>query len=607
MLPHLARRGPDAEGIVTWPGVAFGHRRLAILDLSQLGNQPMVSDDGNIGLVFNGCIYNFLELREDLTKSGIRFRSESDTEVLLRGYQEWGIEKLVSQCRGMFAFAIWDAPRRTLYLVRDRLGVKPLVYAENGDQIGFSSTISALRACGAGGQMDPDAVLEFLEFGYITDERSIYRDVKKLPPATILEWRDGHASQRCYWSPPPVDESSKISFNEAVEETERLIVESVRLRLCSDVPIGALLSGGIDSTLVCWAMKQLNADVKAFTVGTPGDSSDESAQAAEIAKRLGIAHEVVTLGSLGEPALAQLAEAFSEPFASQSALGLMRVSAAVKPLATVLLTGDGGDDVYLGYPYFYNAWRAQRLARRLPQVAPQLWGPMRPIFEASTGTRRAKNFIDYTVGGLGAYTRVRDGLPYFERRFMLGEQLQDRQLAQRRMQPSFASARRLLSDVFAYHRKTEFIGEFIPKVDGSTMYYSLEARAPLLDHKLWEFAAALPPEIRFRGGQLKAVLREIVRRRVGPDVADRRKQGFTIPAEKWIATHWRNSFEVLRSGTRLESDGWIREGAMTPHIDKALQSGAAPKQLWYLLILENWLQRQQHAAETRVLCEADAR
>jgi asparagine synthase (glutamine-hydrolysing) len=606
MLPRLARRGPDAEGIQTWPGVAFGHRRLAILDLSELGNQPMISDDGNVGLVFNGCIYNFLELREDLKQRGISFRSECDTEVLLRGYQEWGIDKLVAQCRGMFAFAIWDHPRRTLYLVRDRLGVKPLVYAQRDNEIAFASTISALRRGETCGPLDPDAVLEFLEFGYITDDFSMYRGVKKLPAATILEWKDGRASQRRYWSPPAINESSKITFDEAVEETERLIVESVRLRLCSDVPIGVLLSGGIDSTLVCWAMKRLNADVKAFTVGTPGDPSDESAHAADIAKRLGIAHEVVTLGAVGEPALTQLADAFSEPFACQSALGLMRVSAAIKPHATVLLTGDGGDDVYLGYPYFYNAWRAQRLARRLPNATPLIWDHMRALFARSTRTRRVKNFIDYTVGGLGAYTRVRDGLPYYDHRLLFGQELQDRQLAQRQIQPSFVSARNLLADVFAYHYKTEFRGEFMPKVDGSTMYYSLEARAPLLDHKLWEFAAALPAGIRFHGGQPKAILREIVRRRVGPDVADRRKQGFTIPAEKWIATHWRNLLELLRSGTRLESDGWIRRGAMAPVIDQALQRGSAPKQLWYLLILENWLQQQRQPAEPEVVCNASS-
>ncbi len=595
MLPQLARRGPDGHGVANWPGVTLGHHRLAIIDLSDLGRQPMLSDDGKVGLVFNGCIYNFVEIRERLQGAGHRFRSECDTEVLLRGYLEWGIDKLVPQLRGMFAFAIWDDTRQTLFLVRDRLGVKPLVYAAQDQEIGFSSTISALRAAGLAHHIDTDGVLEFLEFGYVTDERSIYREVKKVPPATIVEWKKGQTSQRCYWSLPPVNEASKVTFDEAVEETERLILESVRLRLISDVPIGALLSGGIDSTLVCWAMTRLNADVQAFTVGTPEDASDESAQAESIARKLGIGHQVVTLDSK-EPPLGDLAEAFSEPFACQSAMGVMRVSAAVKPFATVLLTGDGGDDVFLGYPYFYNAWRAQRLARHLPSFAPLFWQAARPFVGAAPAMRRAKNFVDYAVGGLGAYTRVRDGLPYFEQRALFGERLQSHQVSQRQIHPSFGSARCLLSDVFAYHRKTEFTGEYMPKVDGGTMYFALEARAPFLDHKMWDFAAALPAEIRFQGGQLKAVLREIVRRRVGSEVADRPKQGFTIPAEKWLLTHWRASFERLRSSTLVESEGWIRNGAIAPEVDRAVRAGAVPKQLWYLLVLENWLQHQARPA-----------
>lgn len=551
----------------------------------------MLSDDGRVGLVFNGCIYNFREVREKLLAAGHKFRSECDTEVLLRGYLEWGIDKLVPQLRGMFAFAIWDNPRQTLFLVRDRLGVKPLVYAEQDEEIGFASTISALRAAGLAHHIDTGSVLEFLEFGYVTDERSIFREVKKVPPATIVEWKHGQTSQRCYWSLPAVNEASKITFGEAVEETERLVVESVRLRLVSDVPIGALLSGGIDSTLVCWAMTRLNADVQAFTVGTPEDSSDESANARAIAEKLGIGHRVVTLDST-EPPLNDLAEAFSEPFACQSALGVMRVSAAVKPFATVLLTGDGGDDVFLGYPYFYNAWRAQRLARHLPAIAPVFWRAARPLAGLVAPLKRAKNFLDYTTGGLGAYTRVRDGLPYFDRHDLLGDRLRHLKLSQREMRASFASARSLLSEVFNYHRKTEFTSEFMPKVDGGTMHFALEARAPFLDHKMWEFAAALPAGIRFQGGQLKAVLREIVRRRIGPDVAARRKQGFTIPAEKWLLTHWRDSFERLRSDTLLESEGWIRKGAIAPEVDKALRAEAVPKQLWYLLVLENWLQHQ---------------
>ena len=591
MLPQLARRGPDGHGIATWPGVTLGHHRLAIIDLSDAGRQPMLSDDGRVGLVFNGCIYNFREIRERLAAAGHRFRSECDTEVLLRGYLEWGIDKLVPELRGMFAFAIWDDPRQTLFLVRDRLGVKPLVYAAQDEEIGFASTISALRAAGLAHHIDTEGVLEFLEFGYVTDARSIYREVNKVPPATIVEWRRGQTSQRCYWSLPAVQDSSKITFGEAVEETERLIVESVRLRLVSDVPIGALLSGGIDSTLVCWAMKQLNADVHAFTVGTPEDPADESVQARAIAEKLGIRHQVVTLDSK-EPPLDDLAEGFSEPFACQSALGVMRVSAAVKPFATVLLTGDGGDDVFLGYPYFYNAWRAQRLARRLPPFAPAIWQSVRPLAAAIGPLKRARNFLDYSMGGLGAYTRVRDGLPYFERHALFGERLRRLKLSQRQMPASFASARSLVAEVFDYHRKTEFTGEFMPKVDGGTMYFALEARAPFLDHKMWEFAAALPPATRFHGGQLKAVLREIVRRRVGPEVAARRKQGFTIPAEKWLLTQWRDSFERLRSSTLLESEGWIKKGSIGPEIDKAVRVGAVPKQLWYLLVLENWLQHQ---------------
>ena len=295
MLNSLARRGPDSSGLANWPGAMLGDRRLAILDLSPAGHQPMLSEDGQIGLVFNGCIYNFMELRADLEKLGCQFHSHCDTEVLLRGYQEWGIDALVPRLRGMFAFAIWDHPRGLLTLVRDRLGVKPLVYCARGGRIAFASTIAALRVVGFGGEIDPLAVLEFLEYGYVTDARAIYEGVSKLPPATILEWRAGQISQRSYWTLPETDEASPISFEEAVDETERLLVESVGLRLVSDVPIGVLLSGGIDSALVCWAMREHNANIKAFTVRAPDDPSDESADAARTAHALGIAHEVVDM------------------------------------------------------------------------------------------------------------------------------------------------------------------------------------------------------------------------------------------------------------------------------------------------------------------------
>jgi asparagine synthase (glutamine-hydrolysing) len=599
MLPALVRRGPDGEGYHEWPGVGFGHRRLAIIDLSTAGAQPMLSADGDVGVVFNGCIYNFLEIRRELEQRGHRFRSNCDTEVLIEGYCEWGIDALMPRLHGMFAFAVWDQPRGRLTLARDRLGVKPLVYRDTGDTIAFASTLSALEAGGFAGEIDPQAILEFLDSGFVTEERTVFKGLRKLPPATVLEWQDGKTLQKCYWTLPEADEANPVHFEEAVEETEKLIVEAVRLRLVSDVPIGALLSGGIDSTLVCWALSKLNADIRAFTVGTPGDQDDETEQAREIANILGIPHQIVHLDTDQPPPLDELTGAYSEPFASTSALGMLRVSRAVKPNATVLLTGDGGDDVFLGYSFFHNAWRAQKLARRLPPGSPLLWAAARPIAQQVPALRRGANFLDYTTGGIGAYARVRLGIPFFEERGLLGEALRGGQVAHRQMPASFASARRLVADVFQFHRRMHFTSEFMTKVDGGTMYYSLEARAPFLDQAIWEFAARLPPPIHFQGGQLKAVLREIVRRRVGPQVAFRAKQGFTIPAERWLASKWSGQLKALKDNTLLASQGWMEQKALSTTVDGALAHNEVPKQLWYALVLESWLRGQMTPVAAR--------
>jgi asparagine synthase (glutamine-hydrolysing) len=593
MLPPLARRGPDSEGVHLWPGVGFGHRRLAIIDLSPAGSQPMLSADGSVGVVFNGCIYNFVEVRCELEQRGHAFRSHCDTEVLIEGYREWGADGLLPRLRGMFAFAIWDEVRRTLTLARDRLGVKPLVYSLSSHRIAFASTLDALRAAGFAGEVDPQSALEFLDLGFVTEARSIFTGTHKLPPATLLEWRDGRVAERTYWTLPEADEASPVRFEEAVEETERLIVEAVKLRLVSDVPVGALLSGGIDSTLVCWALSKLNADVRAFTVGTPGDPEDESEQARDVARHLGIPHEIVNLGSDDPPPLEELTAAYSEPFASTSALGMLRVSQAVKSKATVLLTGDGGDDVFLGYSFFYNAWKAQKLARRLPAFSPGLWNLARPLARGIPALRRASNFVDYTVGGIGAYGRVRLGLPYFEERGLLGGSMRSRGVAYRQTPASFASARGLVNDVFQFHRRMHFSSEFMTKVDGGTMYYSLEARSPFLDQAVWEYAAKLPPEIHFQGGRMKAVLREIARRHAGPEVAFRRKQGFTIPVEKWLASKWSGRLKELKDGPLLVRDGWMEANSLSAAVDEALDRREISKQLWHTLVFEYWLRRNR--------------
>lgn len=608
MLRSLARRGPDSEGIESWPCAIFGHRRLSIFDLSDAGRQPMLSDDGRIGILFNGAIYNFLELRRELESHGHRFRSRCDTEVLLRGYQQWGIDVLVPKLHGMFAIAVWDETRRALTLVRDRLGVKPLIYTIRNGCLAFASTVRALRQAGLTGDLDPTAMNEFLEFGWVTDDRTIFQGVEKLAAGAILEWCGGAVTQRRYWTLPDVDEHSTISFEEAVEETERLLVEAVRLRLEADVPVGALLSGGIDSSLICWAMAKLNANIKSFTVGTPGDQSDETAAAVETARILGIPHDVVQLSSAEPPSLDELVAAYGEPFACSSALGMLRVSRAVKPKATVLLTGDGGDDVYLGYPFYKHFWAAQRLARRLPDFAPALWRAIRPVADRIPPLRRPKHFLDYATGGKGAVTRVFDGLPYYHRLGLLGHRISSATIAQRQIPLSLDSARNLLSDMLRYENRMRFVAEFMTKVDGGTMQYAIEARAPLLDHKLWEFAAALPFSVRLHDGNLKAVLREIARRRIGPQVAFRKKQGFTIPVNHWLVGRWKSRLEEeFAAGSLLERDGWLRPGAIQQAIQEAAARGSAPNQLWYLLVLESWMKaeaRQETAPAGAVLAPA---
>jgi asparagine synthase (glutamine-hydrolysing) len=516
---------------------------------------------------------------------------------LINGYLEWGLDAMVQRLKGMFAFGLWDNRARNLFLVRDRLGVKPLLYTYRNGQLAFASTARALRARGFAGEMDERGVTEFLEFGFVTDDLSIYRDVQKVPAATIVEWKNGRLSRREYWSPPTLSTARAPSFSEAVEETERLFLAAVEKRLQADVPVGALLSGGVDSSLVCWAVSKLGGDIKSFTVGTPGDPWDETADARATASTLKIDHEVIDLSPNDTPDVSQLVKAYGEPFACASALGMLSVSRAVKESATVLLTGDGGDDLFLGYPEHLNFWRASRLARALPSGATPFWGVSRRLLPDTGLLRRARSFIDYTVGGLGAAACVRDGLPMYQTNGLLGERLATASIAHRTMPWSIESSRRLLSDFLAYDRRTRFVGEYLTKVDGATMYHSLEARSPFLDQDLWSFASTLPFELRLKSGRLKALLREIARRHIDERVARGRKRGFGIPVQRWIATRWRDAVADLLRDSYLDREGWIRADAAINQLDRAAEMGMAPKQLWYIYVLESWLRHERDQLE----------
>ncbi len=608
MVQALARRGPNGEGVEVWATAALGHRRLSIFDLSDAGRQPMTSPDRAVSVVFNGAIYNFLELRGELEARGYQFNSHTDTEVLIHGYREWGLDSLVARLHGMFAFGLWDNHARKLFLVRDRLGVKPLIYAVRDDQLAFASTARALKTGGFVEEIDQQAVTEFLEFGFVTDDRVIYRGAFKVPAAAIVEWSNGKLQTREYWSPPSATSANAKAptFAEAVEETERLFLRAVEMRLHADVPVGALLSGGVDSSLVCWAIAKLGGDVTAFTIGTPGDPWDETADARATAQKLGIAHQVLALSASDAPEVSQLIGAYGEPFACASALGMLRVSQAVAPSATVLLTGDGGDDVFLGYPEHRHFWLAQKLARALPQAAASGWSALRERLPTPGAVRRVASFLDYTTGGLGAVAARHDGLPAYQQHGLLGERLAGAMVEQRTMTWSFDSGRQLLSEFLAYDRRMRFVGEYLTKVDGATMYHALEARSPFLDQQLWEFAAALPYDLRLKGGKLKAVLRELARRKIGERVANGRKRGFGVPVQRWLVGRWRAAVEESFRDSLLDREGWINASKALVQLERAAPSGWAPKQLWYIFVLESWLRyERQMIPEPSAACREE--
>lgn len=588
MMSTLERRGPDGEGSEVWDLAALGHNRLAIFDLSEAGRQPMLSPDRSLGIVFNGAIYNFRQLRPELESKGYEFISQTDTEVLLHGYREWGIDGLVGRIRGMFAFGLWDDNARKLFLVRDRLGVKPLVFAVRAGQLAFASSVRALRKAGFAKAIDEQAVVDYLEFGFITEKRTIYHGVSKVPAASILEWSRQTLEIRQYWQPPSAG-SARIRFDEAVEETERLFLKAVEQRLFADVPVGSLLSGGVDSSLVCWALAKLGANITAYTVGTPSDPADETADARATANQLGIRHKTFDLSADDDPDITELVNAYPEPFACSSALGMLRLSRAVANEATVLVTGDGGDDVFLGYPEHRHLWLAERLARSLPRTAGDLWRQSRTRFPRNGQFRRIGSLLDYSSGGLAAVTNAHDGLPTYEQRGVLGERLADYTVDQRRLEWSRNSAREVLSEYLDYDRHTRFVSEFLTKVDGATMYFGLEARSPFLDQELWEFAATLPFAVRLRHGKLKAVLRELARRKIGDRVAAGKKRGFTIPVERWLTGKWQARVAETLRYSILEREGWIQTGPTLEWLKESTRTGTAPKQLWYLFVLESWL------------------
>jgi len=590
MAQSLVRRGPDGEGVEVWDKAVLSHRRLAIFDLSEAGRQPMLSSDGNIGVVFNGAIYNFLELRKELESDGYAFISHTDTEVLIQGYRRWGIDALVTRLRGMFAFGIWDNALQKLYLVRDRLGVKPLVFSARGGVMAFASTVRALRQAGFVHELEENAIAEYLQLGFIPDDYSIYREARKLPPASILEWHGGKVTIRRYWSSPPVTPSS-LSFEESVESAEEQLLKAVELRLHADVPLGILLSGGIDSALICWAATKLGRRITAYTIGTPGDPWDETAAARSTAEALGLDHRVLDMGQDDQYEMNDLVSAFAEPFACSSALGMLKVSKYVAASSKVLLTGDGGDDVFLGYPRHRHVLMAGKLAPIIPYSLRKWWCKDGSLLPKVGPLCRVATFLDYVAESPTIHGRS------VMKSKILGDRLKNGMDNYGAWVPSMTGS--LISHFLNYEYRNRFVGEYLTKVDGATMHYGLEARSPFLDQDMWEFASSLPYALRLHRWQLKAILREVARRRISPHLAEGRKRGFGVPVHRWIVGPWRPLVEASLGESILEKEGWIRPKASSELFQSALKQGEASLQLWYVLALELWMRFERSQADTK--------
>jgi asparagine synthase (glutamine-hydrolysing) len=592
MVGALARRGPDGEGIECWGQAVLGHRRLAIFDLSEAGKQPMLAPDRSVGVVFNGAIYNHRELRKRLEGCGYLFRSNTDTEVLVHGYREWGVDGLVTKLRGMFAFGLWDNTLRKLYLVRDRLGVKPLVFVVRGGKIAFASTVRALRYTGLLSDFDENAVGEYLQFGFVPDDYSIYQGARKVPPASVIEWNNGNIEIRRYWSSPTVT-SSSLSFRESVEQAEQQLLGAVKVRLDADVPIGILLSGGIDSALICWAAKKLGHKITAYTIGVPGDPWDETAAARTTARALGLDHCVLEMRPEEQFDIEDLIKAYAEPFACASALGMLMVSKRVASSAKVLLTGDGGDDVFLGYPRHRHVWMAEKLSRITPPSVRNWWRTGGSVHTRVGPFRRMAPCLDYVAGSPRVFGDYVNGLEIRGERLM--NTIDNRSI-------SFPTAGCSLVEHFLKHEyKNRLVGEYLTKVDGATMHYGLEARSPFLDQDLWEFASSLPFERRLHHWRLKAILREVARRRFGAHLAEGKKRGFGIPVHRWIIGPWRPLVEACLQESILEKEGWIRSRSASKMFESSLAKGEAPLQLWYLLVLELWMRFERSQAKSKNL------
>jgi asparagine synthase (glutamine-hydrolysing) len=554
MAACLEHRGPDDSGV--WASddgaIALAHRRLSIVDLSPLGHNPMTWGDGRLWITFNGEIYNFLELRRELESAGCRFRSHTDTEVILAAYDTWGLES-IHRFVGMFAFAIWDAPRRRLWIARDRLGKKPLYYSEYGGVFRFASELKSLvRDGGMPSDLDQESIRLYLRFGYVPSPRTIYAHARKLPPAHQMIWERGVTRVSRYWDPLAFALSPDNRTDpEREADLEERLHTAVQQRMIADVPLGAFLSGGIDSSLVVALMQeQSSAPVRTFTIRFAEREYNEADHAAAVARHLGTEHHEQPCGEAEMlEVVHRLPAMYDEPFADSSAVPTYLVSRAARAHVTVALSGDGGDELFGGYPRYAHHASSQWLLQQ-PR-------PLRVSLAAI-----AELFPHRRMRRVGEVLRNDEDDSYarFVTWWRRGE------VVETTGQP--ATSPQLYADMFARAASMDIaerpllldLVSYLPediltKVDRASMAVSLEVRAPLLDHRVAELALSLPPSMKRTGSRAKIALRELLYKRVPRALVDRPKMGFSVPLDRWMRGPLRHEMDKYCAGPDLDRLG----------------------------------------------------
>jgi asparagine synthase (glutamine-hydrolysing) len=597
MTAALAHRGPDADGFYVGPGIGLGHRRLSIIDLST-GHQPLGNEDETIRVVFNGEIYNFAELRAELTARGHRFRTLSDTEVIVHAYEEWG-ERSVDRFRGMFAYALWDEPKRRLVLVRDRIGVKPLYYSIKPTGVTFGSEIKAiLEDPEVSRDWSAEALDAYLALQYVPTPQTIYRTVWKLPPGHYLVAENGRVSIRRYWDLTFTGDGDAAKEDEYLERLDALVTESVRLRLVSDVPLGAFLSGGIDSSAVVAAMVETSpGPVVTMSVGFDEHGFNELEYARRVATHFGTTQREHVVRPDIVDLLPKLVWHFDEPFADHSAVPTYYVSRAAREHVTVALSGDGGDELWAGYARHrveQQEWSARRLLGTLGGKLAGCAACRLPL--TVKGTRSLRHLALSPAEACArkhAYGLFDNGIraALYSADFAASVRDADPFVGFRIAYDSCPSPdpldRALYVDV-----RTYLVDDIMTKVDRMSMAVSLESREPLLDHKLLEFAARVPTALKLKNGRTKYLLRRLLERRVPQAIVDRPKHGFEAPTGEWLRGPLAPMVSDLLLDGRMRSRG-VFEQVEIARLWREHRSGTHDHRhrLWSLVMLELWFRR----------------